>query len=98
MNLHRSVRFLLVILLLLLSGTLCSVTTHGSPIRRLTVYFFDVGQGAAILVDYGDQEILIDGGKVGSGIVRYLRHHVNGPLEVIVATHPHPDHIGGLTG
>lgn len=97
MSLSGRLRVLCVVLILLLSSTLCSVTVHGSPIRRLTVCFFDVGQGDAILIDFGRLEVLIDGGVRGSGIVGYLPRYVDGALDVIVATHPDPDHVGGLT-
>ena len=47
-------------------------------------------------VDYGDIEILIDGGGRSPGIIMYLSNYVDGAIEVMVATHPHADHIGGL--
>jgi len=62
----------------------------------LKVHFIDVGQGDAILIDHGETEVLIDGGVSKSGVVEYLNDHVDGALEVMVATHPHIDHIGGL--
>jgi beta-lactamase superfamily II metal-dependent hydrolase len=43
-----------------------------------------------------DIEVLIDGGDRSPGVVNYLRNYIDGPLEVMVATHPHADHIGGL--
>jgi beta-lactamase superfamily II metal-dependent hydrolase len=39
---------------------------------------------------------LIDGGDKSPGVVAYLDDFVDGTLEVMVATHPHADHIGGL--
>jgi len=65
---------------------------------ELKVHFIDVGQGDSILVDLGETEILIDGGDKSSGVVEYLKKYVDDPLEVMVATHPHADHIGGLIG
>jgi len=62
----------------------------------LEVHFIDVGQGDTILVDLEDTEILIDGGGKSPGVVAYLNDYVDGALEVMVATHPHADHIGGL--
>ncbi|MCL0077399.1 hypothetical protein M1O12_05225 [Dehalococcoidia bacterium] len=64
---------------------------------ELTVHFIDVGQGDAILLDVGEIELLIDGGGKSPGVVVYLRDYVDGPLEVMVATHPHADHIGVLS-
>ena len=62
----------------------------------LTVHFIDVGQGDSILLDLGQTEVLIDGGEKSPGVVSYIDDYVDGPLEVMVATHPHTDHIGGL--
>jgi beta-lactamase superfamily II metal-dependent hydrolase len=62
----------------------------------LKVHFIDVGQGDSILIDFGDTEMLIDGGDKSPGVVTYLADYVDGALEAMVATHPHTDHIGGL--
>ncbi len=64
--------------------------------EELKVHFIDVGHGDAILIDLGETEILIDGGLPGSDAVTYVKDYIDGALEVMVATHPHPDHIGGL--
>ena len=66
------------------------------PTDELKVHFIDVGQGDSILIDFGETEILIDGGDKSPGVVAYLNDFVDGSLEVMVATHPHADHIGGL--
>jgi beta-lactamase superfamily II metal-dependent hydrolase len=66
--------------------------------ENLTVHFIDVRQGDSILLDLGDTEVLIDGGDKSPGVVSYIDDYVDGPLEVMVATHPHADHIGGLIG
>jgi beta-lactamase superfamily II metal-dependent hydrolase len=60
----------------------------------LSVHFIDVGQGDAILIDYGE---LIDGGR-GKACSLYLRTSgcIDGGLDVLVATHMDADHIGGL--
>lgn len=65
-------------------------------VRELKVHFIDVGQGDAILIDQQEIEVLIDGGDRSPGVVSYLKTYVDGPLELMVATHPHSDHIGGL--
>jgi len=63
---------------------------------ELKVHFINVGQGDSILVNLGETEILIDGGGKSPGVVEYLSDYVDGAIEVMVATHPHADHIGGL--
>ncbi len=93
----------LLLIVLLLPGLACtdwfhsgsSVTTP-SPTGNLQVHFIDVGQGDAILIDYGTTEVLIDAGEKSPGVTDYLKKYVDGHLEAIVATHPHSDHIGGL--
>ncbi len=67
-----------------------------SSLEMLHVHFLNVGRGDAILIDQGETEILIDGGRELPGIVDYLRHYVDGPLDVMIATHAHDDHVGGL--
>lgn len=93
----------LLLIFLLLPGLACtdwfkssSGGTTPSPTGNMQVYFIDVGQGDAILIDYGTTEILIDGGEKSTGVTDYLKKYVDGDLEAIVATHPHADHIGGL--
>jgi competence protein ComEC len=67
-----------------------------APPSSLSVHFIDVGQGDSILIDLGDKEILIDAGEYYPGVVNYIRPFVDGKLEIVIATHPHYDHIGGL--
>lgn len=66
--------------------------------RQLSVHFIDVGHGDSILIDYGTYEVLIDGGTTSSGAVvsDYIRPYVDGNLDLLIATHGHQDHVGGL--
>ena len=70
-----------------------------------TATAIDVGQGSSILVRFpGDQTMLIDGGgfinssfDVGKYIVApYLWHERINRIDIVVLTHPHPDHLNGL--
>jgi len=63
---------------------------------NLDVYFIDVGQGDSIFIDDGTTEVLIDGGEKSTGVTDFIRPYIDGPLDCVVATHPHSDHIGGL--
>jgi competence protein ComEC len=67
-----------------------------SLLPELFVHFIDVGQGDSILLDLGETEVLIDGGKQSPGVTAYLGDYVDGSLEGVVATHTDSDHIGGL--
>lgn len=66
--------------------------------ERLAVHFIDVGQGDAILIRTPTQNILIDGGERGEAVVDYLQARGIGSLDLVIGTHPHQDHIGGLVG
>lgn len=66
---------------------------------ELTVAFLDVGQGDAILIETAqNQQILIDGGR-NRAVLRELRKVMpfyDRSIDVVIATHPDADHIGGL--
>lgn len=60
------------------------------------IHFIDVGQGDATLVQTAGQNILVDGGERNTGVVEYLVGLAIDTLNLVVSTHPHADHIGGL--
>ena len=64
----------------------------------LTVHFIDVGQADCALVECGNAYALIDAGYPESGetVVAYLETLGVQRLNLVVGTHPHGDHIGGL--
>ena len=67
--------------------------------QNLTIAFIDVGQGDSILVILPNTKtLLIDGGERESSgkVLATLREHGLSRIDVVVATHPHADHIGGL--
>lgn len=72
--------------------------TGGSilPEGVLEVHFIDVGQGDAVLISTASQRILVDGGERGETVLNYLRQEGVNKLDLVVGTHPHSDHIGGL--
>jgi competence protein ComEC len=64
----------------------------------LKAYFLDVGQGDSTLIVFGNRTILIDAGETGMGdiVVGRLRSLGISRIDLLVATHPHSDHIGGM--
>jgi competence protein ComEC len=74
--------------------------TQLSPAAKnglLIVHFIDVGQGDSILIETPDERyILIDGGDPNGMALNYLQVKGVKKLDLIIATHPHEDHIGGL--
>jgi competence protein ComEC len=67
--------------------------------NRLKVIFFNIGQGDAIMILKGQNQILIDGGASGQREMEKLGSYIpfwDRKIELIIATHPDQDHIGGL--
>lgn len=67
--------------------------------QNLKVYFLDIGQGDAILIEAPNgNQVLIDGGP-GRAVVRALGEVMpwsDQTIDLVIATHPDADHIGGL--
>ncbi|PIY79985.1 MAG: hypothetical protein COY80_05255 [Candidatus Pacebacteria bacterium CG_4_10_14_0_8_um_filter_42_14] len=64
----------------------------------LHIIFCDVGQGDTILISYHLSQILIDAGR-GEQVLSCLWQYLpagDRELELVVATHPDADHIGGM--
>lgn len=66
--------------------------------QNLLVTFFDVGQGDAIFIEVGGNQILIDGGpndrilaKLGRTLPFWDRS-----IDLLILTHPDADHLNGL--
>ena len=95
---------LLLLLSLLLSGCaeveLPETTAAPAPVSGdgLTVHFIDVGQADCALLECGGEYMIIDGGNKEDGqlVVSYLEQQGVEELDVVVCTHAHEDHVGGL--
>lgn len=70
------------------------VTVEG----EMEVHFIDVGNADSILVRQGDKNLLIDAGERGDvdDILTYFEQHGIYHLDMVIATHPHADHIGAM--
>ncbi len=75
-----------------------TVDSSTEPLAPLKVYFLDVGQADAILIQEEDKNMLIDAGNNNDGplLVAYFQSLGITSFQYVVGTHPHEDHIGGL--
>lgn len=95
---------LLICLLLLLALTGCMFVPLGPEIpvdsQGLEVHYLDVGQADCILLQCDGANMLIDGGNVEDSdlVVAYLLEQNVTTLDLVVCTHAHEDHVGGLPG
>jgi competence protein ComEC len=72
---------------------------YSEQIPDMQVHFIDVGQGDSILIQTPlNRTILIDAGppEAGEKIVAYLEKLHIDKIDLLVATHPDIDHIGGI--
>ena len=69
-----------------------------TPSMGLEVEFLDVGQADSILIRVNGSTMLIDAGtnSGASELVKELKAKNISKFDVVIGTHPHEDHIGGL--
>ncbi|MEW6185324.1 MAG: DNA internalization-related competence protein ComEC/Rec2 [Thermodesulfobacteriota bacterium] len=74
-------------------------------LRSMRIHFLDVGHGSSVLVEFPrGEKMLVDGGgsfnpefDIGERVVApFLWAKKINRLDVVVLTHPHPDHLNGL--
>lgn len=98
----RQKAFKLIVLSLLVATALVwfVVLQGGSQGNLLKVYYLNIGQGDATLIEAPNgNQVLIDGGPGDGSILKALGEVMpvyDHSIDVVIATHPDADHIGGL--
>lgn len=79
-----------------LSGIFNENSTEVEGVMEIS--YLDVGQGDSIYIKVNDFDILIDAGPKSSSekLLSQLKDKNIDDFEMIIATHPHEDHIGGM--
>ncbi len=69
------------------------------PDGKMRIIACDIGQGDAILITKGSNQVLVDGGPSGEKVLSCLERHMpywDRTIELIVLTHADFDHMNGL--
>ncbi len=88
----------LTIGILAIIAALLSRYGETSTHERAEIYFLNVGQGDASLIQIGNAQFLIDGGPDQSvvGELGRVMRRLDRSLEAVILTHPDRDHLNGL--
>lgn len=97
----ETARFIVLSLFAVIAGVLwwLPYTNTNSGCDCLVVSFLDVGQGDAIYIRTPDNfEVLVDGGRDATVLRELAKHQsfFDRQINLVVATHPDADHVGGL--
>jgi len=98
-NIKKFSIFICFVLVLVISVIFLFNFHNISEEKLLSIHMIDVGQGDSILIiTPNGKTILIDAGdkSEGSKVASYLKKSKIETLDILIATHPHSDHIGGM--
>lgn len=96
---HQKIIYILLSFGFSISLICLSILFYLSTYSVTKVTFLDVGQGDAILISQGNNQILIDGGPDGTILMEKLGKEIpfwDREIELVITTHPDKDHIDGL--
>lgn len=91
----------LTILIFLAIISIRPVSFANQATDRFEIHFLDVGQADSAIIICDNEVLLIDGGNLtdSSLVYSYLKNRLNiSHIDFMVNTHPHEDHVGGLSG
>jgi competence protein ComEC len=98
-------KYALLFVLIFFTSDIIYLSVKDSFSRNLRITTIDVGQGSSILIQFpGGKNMLIDGGgstdssfDIGKLVVAPLLYYKRiSKIDIVVLTHPHPDHLQGL--
>lgn len=74
-------------------------SNSSGSLGSLEVHYIDVKQGDCILIESEGQNMLIDCGESSQSdeVTAYLQAHNISKIDYLVGTHPHSDHMGGMS-
>jgi competence protein ComEC len=102
---HSMYRAAFIIVSMLLLMDAIYLNTRDMFRENMRVSTIDVGQGIATLIEFPrGTRMLVDGGGFSEGsfdtgkyiVAPYLWHERIRRIDIVVMTHPHPDHLNGL--
>lgn len=66
--------------------------------KKTRVIMLDIGQGDSMLIQANGKNILVDASKIDTRkeLLAKLEHYKVTSLDLVIATHAHEDHIGGM--
>lgn len=98
----KRIRKTFLALLVVITLTLSISFSIAGPLEAgFEIHFLDVGQADAAIVICDGKVLMIDGGNIADSslVFSYLQNTLGvSHIDYMVSTHPHEDHVGGLSG